>query len=503
MKIRKLTALLLTLILTVGLMIPASAASLSTALDDTSKYIQKTVPDPQVGSIGGEWAVIGLARGGYSVPSGYYNNVVSYVKSVDGVLHNRKYTEYSRVILALTAIGKDPTNVGGYDLVAPLNDYDKTIYQGINGPIWALIALDSGNYANDQRQAYIDYILSKEISGGGWALTGNSPDADITGMALQAFAKYQDQPQVKAATDRALGWLSKNQNGDGSYSTVGEENCESTVQVLVGLCELGISLEDSRFVKNGNTVLDGLMEYYVNGGGFTHVLGGGSGEDGMSTEQGFYALVAANRAANGQSSLYRMTSGSPSVSAPSTGNAAFSDIAGHANQKAIEALVTRSIINGMGNGAFAPNKTMTRAEFCTITVKALGLEPKANSSFSDVKSTDWFAGFVGTASDKGIVNGVGGNQFNPNGTITRQEAATMVARAAKVLKLDTDVEDSGEVLALFSDGTKVESWATDAVAYCAMEGIANWNGTIQPAKAILRCEIAQMIYNMLDVAGKL
>lgn len=79
----------------------------------------------------------------------------------------------------------------------------------------------------------------------------------------------------------------------------------------------------------------------------------------------------------------------------------------------------------------------------------------------------------------------------------------MVARAAKVLKLDTGVEDANEVLALFSDGTKVESWATDAVAYCAMEGIANWNGSLQPAKAILRCEIAQMIYNLLDEAGKL
>ena len=501
MKLRRILALCLTLIMCVGLIVPASAVSTSDALSDTASYIQKTVPNPTVASIGGEWAVIGLARGGYDVPSSYYNNVVSYVKNCGGVLHSRKYTEYSRVILALTAIGKDPTNVGGYNLVEPLNDFDKTVYQGINGPIWALIALDSGNYANDQRQAYIDYILSKEIPGGGWALTGSSADSDITGMALQALAKYQDQSSVKAATDRALSWLSKNQNSDGSYSTVGEENCESTVQVLVALCELGISLEDSRFVKNGNSVLDGLMEYYVNGGGFTHVLGGGSGEDGMSTEQGFYALVAANRIANGQSSLYRMTSGSPSVSAPSTGNAAFSDIAGHANQKAIEALVEKAIINGMGDGTFAPNKTMTRAEFCTITVKALGLNPKANNSFTDVASTAWYAGYVGTASDKGIVNGVGNNKFDPEGTITRQEAATMVARAAKVLKLDTSVDDADEVLALFSDGASVESWARDAMAYCAVESISNWSGSLQPNKAILRCEIAQMIYNLLDAAG--
>lgn len=501
MRIRRILALCLALILCLSLMLPASAVSASDALKDTASYIQKTTPNPQVGSIGGEWAVLGLARGGYTVPSGYYNNVASYVKECKGELHSRKYTEYSRVIIALTAIGKDPTNVGGYDLVAPLNDYDKTIWQGINGPIFALIALDSGNYACDARQNYIDYILDNEISGGGWSLDGDEADVDITAMALQALAKYQDQQAVKSATDRALSWLSKNQNSDGTFSTYGNANCESCAQVVVALCELGISLDDSRFVKNGSTAMDGMMKFYVKGSGFTHVIGGGSGADGMSTEQGFYALVAANRIASGQSSLYRMTAGSPGSAAP--GNAVFADITGHANQKAIEALVEKQIINGMGDGTFAPNKTMTRAEFCTITVKALGLNPKANSTFSDVSATAWYAGYVGTASDKGIVNGVGNNKFNPEGTITRQEAATMVARAAKTLQLDTGVDDADEVMALFSDGASVESWAKDALAYCATRGIVTWTGSLQPSKAILRCEIAQMIYNMLDVAGKL
>ena len=159
MKFRRVLALYLTLVLCLCLILPASAVSTSDALSDTASYIQKTVPNPTVASIGGEWAVIGLARGGYDVPSSYYNNVVSYVKNCGGVLHSRKYTEYSRVILALTAIGKDPTNVGGYNLIEPLNDFDKTVWQGINGPIWALVAVDSGNYACDVRQDYIDYIL--------------------------------------------------------------------------------------------------------------------------------------------------------------------------------------------------------------------------------------------------------------------------------------------------------------------------------------------------------
>jgi len=493
MKLRKILALCLALILCLGLVIPASAASASDALAQTAKNLEKK--SLTYGSIGGEWAAMGLARGGYSVPSGYYNNVLSYVKECGGELHSRKYSEYSRVIIALTAMGKDPTNVGGYDLTAPLEDFDQTVWQGINGPIWALLAVDAGNYACSQRQSYVDYIVKNELSGGGWALSGSTADSDITGMALQALAKYQDQKAVKAATDRAVTWLSKNQNKDGDFSTLGTATCESTVQVIVALCELGIDPEDSRFTKNGNSAMDGLMKYYI-GGGFEHTAGTGVNE--MATEQGFYALVAANRAANGQSSLYRMTSGSPSVS----GKASFPDVAGHANQLAIDTLVDKKIINGKG-GKFAPDQTMTRAEFCTITVKALGMESKATDAFADVKSSDWFAGFVGTAYDKGIVNGVGGGKFNPNGTITRQEAAAMVARAAKALGLNTEVRDAAEVMALFSDGAKVSGWAQEPMAYCATSGIASWSRTLQPSKAILRCEIAQMIYNMLKVAGEI
>lgn len=501
MKLRRIWALLLALVLSVSLLAPASAAAdVTDVLNDTAAYLLKTVPQPQVGSIGGEWAVLGLARSGYSVSQSYfekyYQAVEDYVSSCGGVLHKRKYTEYSRVILALTAIGKDPANVAGYDLLAPLGDFEQTVWQGINGPIWALIALDSGSYDSDLRQAYVDCILEQEISGGGWALNGNTPDVDMTAMALQALAKYQDQAAVKAATDRALTWLSANQSSDGGFSTYGTANCESCAQVVVALCELGIDLGDSRFVKGGSTSLDAMMRYYSTGKGFTHVLGGGSGADGMSTEQGFYALVAASRAAKGQSSLYRMDQ-------QTSAGASFPDVAGHKNQTAIDALVAKNIINGMGDGTFSPDKTMTRAQFCTIVVKALELEPKANGAFSDVSARDWFAGYVGTASEQGIVTGMGGGKFAPNGTITRQEAAVMVARAAKVLGLNTAAADAETALGRFTDGSAVADWARDAVAYCCESGILTASGALRPTQAIQRGEIAQMIYELLGEAGKL
>ena len=419
-QIRKLAALILVLSVLFSLAVPTLAASsVQTEMQGSAAYMVSAVKAPEVSSIGGEWAVLGLARSGYSVPKDYFDNYYAngekYVKSCKGVLHERKYTEYSRVILALTAIGRDPSNVAGYNLLMPLGDFDKTIWQGLNGPIWALIALDSGNYdipkntsAKTQatRQLYIDEIIKNQMKDGGWSLTGTGDsDVDITAMALQALAKYQDQKAVKSATDSALSWLSKNQDSKGGFASWGTMNVESVAQVIVALCELGISLDDSRFVKNGHTLTENLLSFRQSNGGFYHVLDGSDGNNQMSAEQGFYALVAINRAENGKNSLYRMgdvikattkpsttvKKGSadasvsvPAVTAPGT---TFSDVKNHANKAAIEALASRGIINGMGQGTFMPNKTMTRAELSarqtaaasSTALETASLTPKAPS----------------------------------------------------------------------------------------------------------------------------
>ncbi len=157
-----------------------------------------------------------LARAGYPVPSeyfaGYYGRVAQELKDNEGVLSTVKYTEYSRVILAFTAIGYDPADIAGYDMPAMLTDMKKVSAQGINGPIFALLALDSGAYAVAEnadaqepvtRDALIRTILEKEIEGGGWALFGSSPDADITAMALQALAPYQGPRRCEALLSTA------------------------------------------------------------------------------------------------------------------------------------------------------------------------------------------------------------------------------------------------------------------------------------------------------------
>ena len=532
----KRIAWILTLAILLTLTVPAFAASsVQSEVQGSAAYMVSAVKSPEVGSIGGEWAIIGLARFGYTVPANYYDDyyarVEKYVKNCSGVLHERKYTEYSRVILALTAIGRDPSNVAGYNLLTPLGDFEKTIWQGLNGPIWALIALDSGNYeipknpsAKTQatRRLYIDEILNNQMKDGGWSLTGTGEsDVDITAMALQALAKYQDQKAVKTATDSALTWLSKNQDSKGGYASWGTTNVESVAQVIVALCELGMNLNDSRFVKNGHTLTENLLSFRQANGGFYHVLDGSDGNNQMSAEQGFYALVAIDRAENGKNSLYRMGDVTKATTKPSTtvkkGNAdasvsvpavsapgtTFSDVKNHANQTAIEALASRGIINGMGQGTFMPNKTMTRAEFAAIVTRALGLAAKDTKAFTDVPSSKWYAGYIGTANSSGIVNGVGNGKFNPEGTITRQEAAAMVARAAKLCGLDTamDAAATRDMLAQFGDYRSVASWAKEPMAFCYSANILDQSDlNIEPTKAILRCEIAQMLYNMLTAA---
>ena len=279
----------------------------------TTGDFMATLGTPTVNSIGGEWMVIGLARSGRPVPAGYYDNVVEYVKAkadANERLHPAKVTDNARVILALTSIGKDVTNVGGHNLLKGLDSMDYIQTQGINGPIWALIALDSHNYPTSgdvTREKLIQVILDAQLSNGGWNLSGNDADPDMTAMAIQSLAPYyKENEAVKAAVDKALDVLSELQLATGGFGSWGTENSESCAQVIVALTALGIDpAKDSRFIKNGLTILDALASYYVDGGGFRHIASGD--RDGMATEQGYYALAAYYRFINGQTRLYDMS----------------------------------------------------------------------------------------------------------------------------------------------------------------------------------------------------
>ena len=205
---------LLSLLLALTLLLCACGAA-KTPLEQTAAYLKKATPEPAFGSLNGDWTVFGLARSGVKVDEAYYEayykNVVEAVTERGGTLSETKYTEYSRLVLALTAIGRDVRDVGGYDLLMPLADLDRATLQGVNGAIFALLALDSANYEIPEnpdaavqatREGYVDEILSRQNTDGGWGLAGGPSDVDLTAMALQALAKYRGDAAVAGAVER-------------------------------------------------------------------------------------------------------------------------------------------------------------------------------------------------------------------------------------------------------------------------------------------------------------
>jgi hypothetical protein len=290
------------------LTLPSAAAQVAPieAGSKTAAYLLQTVSEPYPGDVGGEWVIAAFRRAGTEGRRGIfkpiYDNLIEFLNECDGVISTRKYAEYSKTIYGVTAAGYDARSVADYDLTLPLGDYDMTVLQGINGPIWALIALDSGNYTiqvnpdaqtQAKRELYLEYILSRELEGGGFSMMGKFADPDITAMALQALSKYTDREDVAAAVKRALNKLSELQQPDGGYKSMGDQNAESTAQVILALCRLGISLHDPRFMKNGYSPLDNLLTFRNEDGSYCHLMGDGGNM--TATEQAFSALAALTR----------------------------------------------------------------------------------------------------------------------------------------------------------------------------------------------------------------
>ena len=273
-----------------------------------------------------DWIAIATGCSGNPVKNkAYLKGLEDYVTAEyakNGCLHNIKATEYHRISLAILALGGDPTAFGKDAAGQPIDLIAEGVYnwknsdslgtQGLNGWIWALIVLDAKNYAVPQdalytKQTIIDGILAAQTAEGGFGLSGNSADVDITAMTLQALAPYYSQQEtVKESVDKALTWLSAQQNDTGSFTAWGAAGAESTAQTVIALCSLGLDPRtDERFVKNGKSALDGLMQFQADGGMFRHTLDGEA--DVMATEQAALALMALERLDAKADRLYDFT----------------------------------------------------------------------------------------------------------------------------------------------------------------------------------------------------
>lgn len=302
----------------------------------------------QAGSTAGDWYPIGLGR---LAVKDDYNGYLAVIKDVvkerykkPEKLSSSKATEWHRISLAVLAMGGDPTDMGTDENGQPINLIADGTYnrgktaslgrQGINGWIWGLISLDAMRYevpkdAFNTRRDILLEILQQQLADGGFALSGKVADPDITAMAIQALAPYYNSENtytytqkkvktevsktVRQVVDESLACLSKLQMDTGDFSSWDTPNVESTCQVTVALCSLGIDpLTDQRFIKNGHTLLDGILRYQRKDGGFVHSftynpdnptsLPGESNT--MASEQVLYTMAALWRQQNGMRDLY-------------------------------------------------------------------------------------------------------------------------------------------------------------------------------------------------------
>lgn len=294
----------------------------SAVLNATMAQLANTVTAPAFGTNAGEWTVFSLARGEYFEKNNtyftdYYNRIVETVNetassvNLNGALDKNKSTENSRLIVALSAIGKDATSVGNWNLVEAYskNGINWIKKQGLNGTIWTLLALDSNNYATSDttiRQQCVDAILDARHDDGGWSLVtakAQPSNVDITCMALTALYPYRNQSEVASACAEAIHWLSSSQLSTGGFPYGNGETSESCTWAIVALTTWGVNPDtDARFIKNGKSAVDNLLTYYVEADKmFAHQ---GTESNAMATDQSCYALVAYNRFINGKTALF-------------------------------------------------------------------------------------------------------------------------------------------------------------------------------------------------------
>jgi len=378
-----------------------------------------------------DWEAFALVRAGKAVPASYLSSVEALLKEKNGVFRN--VTDYERMVLGVVAAGGDPRNIAGYDLIEKIYNNERMTLQGTNGVMFALIALNSGNYdipsdAKWSKEKLLNWLLEEQNEDGSFALVVGDPGiVDLTGMALGALEPYRAQDRVKKAINKAVAWLSAHQTDQGGYQETldGTTNSEAVSQVILGLSAIGIDPTGSAFSKSEGNLVTNLLSYQLSNGGFAHNPKDQKPNE-MATEQALSALVAYDSLVQGKGSIYRFDLSLTEVYRDMDRVSAWA-----------KPFVLQAHQHGLMEGTsktvpqFEPKKPVTRAEFAKILVQLLGDEPASGNEkiFDDVPVNSWYYGYVAKAKEKGIVQGITATTFMPNKSISRQEMAIMIAKA--------------------------------------------------------------------------
>jgi len=304
--------------------------------------------------ISSEWYVLALCKLGKYDFSSYTESLEEYLSQ------NRVSSASSRLKYALSFVA------AGYDsdyIQTSLNDSVGKL--GVMSYIFSLHLYNNGYRAdNISKDTIISEILSLQKKDGGWAVIGNTAEIDATAMAIQALAPYTDRSDIASAIDSALSMLSSRQLEDGDFSSYGTANPESTAQVIVALSSLGIdAAADARFIKNGNSLFDGLKKYMLSDGSFCHEEGKPFNEN--ATVQAFLASAAYLSAANGNGPIYIFNSPEP------TPNVSVSSVGSSPNEPTTSSPLT--------NAPITTEKPNTEGELSTPSTTVSGKESDTGS----------------------------------------------------------------------------------------------------------------------------
>ncbi|WP_176706629.1 X2-like carbohydrate binding domain-containing protein [Paenibacillus hemerocallicola] len=192
----------------------------------------------------------------------------------------------------------------------------------------------------------------------------------------------------------------------------------------------------------------------------------------------------------------------------STTKRSFADLKGHWSQQDVELLASKLIVNGVSSEHFAPDVSITRAEFASLLVRSLGMsveKDQAYRGFDDVASDAWYALAIEAASKAGLVNGISATEFAPNEPITREQMAVMIARAQTLVRTlqGTQSEADSVQLQTFADMQTISSWALRAVGEMVASGIMNGidPSRFAPAEWATRAQAATILKRFMQSVG--
>ncbi len=400
-----------------------------------------------------------------------------------------KSTDYHRTLIAVAAAGKEPRNFGLRNLVQDIkasqlsggkfaNTIDGRGETLVNAHIWGIISLYTAGEAIPDAALALSWLERQQKKDGGFSIDINVPasDIDMTGMALMAFAAL-GKDRHYSAVRRALDYLQSQQAEDGGFVGWGGSGSESISQVIQGLMMLGIDPTENEWTKSSGNPVSALARYRLRDGSYSKEMGGKS--DTMSTYQ---ALIALGDYSRGES-IYRVLH---------RRNLSFTDLTGgHYALEAIRDLAARGILTGYEDGTFRPDDPVNRGQFAALMVRSMGQEylvGAVTTRFADLPRNHWANGYIKTAIDAGLIQGLGGDppQFAPEAAVSGAEIATLLVRAL-------GEEEKAR-------GKGCEEWYTGYVA------VAREKGLLYPAFseeiAATRAQVAWSLQRYIQIAKR-